>query len=53
MAELGQTLVGLLGFLGATLIGFANLIKHPKRFRINAIVQRFDVVGVRALGSSA
>ena len=50
MAELGQTLVGLLGFLGATLIGFANLIKHPKRFRINAIVQRFDVVGVRALG---
>ena len=33
MAELGQTLVGLLGFLGATLIGFVNLIKHPKRFR--------------------
>ena len=50
MAELGQTLVGLLGFLGATLIGFANLVRRPKRFRINAIVQRFDVVGVRALG---
>ena len=50
MAELGHTLVGLLGFLGATLIGFANLVRRPKRFRVNAIVQRFDVVGVRALG---
>ena len=50
MAELGHTLVGLLGFLGATLIAFANLIRRPKRFRVNAIIQRFDVVGVRALG---
>jgi phospholipid/cholesterol/gamma-HCH transport system permease protein len=50
MAELGHTLVGLLGFLGATLIAFANLIRRPKKFRVNAIVQRFDVVGVRALG---
>jgi len=50
MSELGQTFLGLLGFLGATMIGFANLIKRPRRFRINAIVQRFDVVGVRALG---
>ena len=48
--ESGRTLVGLLGFLGATLIGFANVAKRPKRFRINAVVQRFDVVGVRALG---
>ena len=50
MAELGQTLVGLLGFLGATLIAFANLVRRPKKFRVNAIIQRFDVVGVRALG---
>jgi len=50
ISELGQTFLGLLGFLGATLIGFANLIRRPRRFRINAIVQRFDVVGVRALG---
>ena len=46
----GTTLVGLLGFFGATLIGFANVIRRPKRFRLNAVVQRFDVVGVRALG---
>ncbi len=50
ISEAGVTLVGLLGFLGATLIGFGNIIRRPRRFRINAVVQRFDVVGVRALG---
>ena len=48
--EVGRTLVGLLGFFGAVLIGFANLFRQPKRFRFNSVVQRFDVVGVRALG---
>ena len=50
IAETGTTLVGLLGFFGATLIGFANIVRRPKKFRVNAVVQRFDVVGVRALG---
>ena len=51
VAETGRTLVGLIGFLGATLIGFYNVMKRPaKRFRLNAVVQRFDLVGVRALG---
>src|SRR5262249_8686145 len=50
VVESGRTLKGLLGFFGATLIGFANVFRHPRRFRINAVVQRFDVVGVRALG---
>ncbi|HEX3677651.1 MAG TPA: ABC transporter permease [Sphingomicrobium sp.] len=50
VVETGQTLVGLLGFLGSTLIAFANVIRRPKRFRVNAVIQRFDVVGVRALG---
>ncbi|GAA4748844.1 MlaE family lipid ABC transporter permease subunit [Sphingomonas daechungensis] len=50
IAETGRTLVGLLGFFGATLIGLANVTTRPKRFRLNAVVQRFDVVGVRALG---
>ncbi|MEG3177302.1 ABC transporter permease [Sphingomonas sp. RB3P16] len=46
----GATLYGLLGFLGATLIAFWNVATHPKRFRFNAVVQRFEVVGVSALG---
>jgi phospholipid/cholesterol/gamma-HCH transport system permease protein len=48
--ESGRTLTGLVGFFGATLLGFANLIRRPRRFRVNAVVQGFDVVGVRALG---
>src|SRR6476646_8417900 len=34
VAETGETLVGLLGFLGATLIAFANVIRRPRRFRV-------------------
>ena len=50
VAEAGQTLVGLVGFLGSVLIGFYDIVRHPKRFRLNAVIQRFDLVGVRALG---
>ena len=50
VADAGKTLVGLVGFLGAVLLGFVAIIKRPKRFRLNAVIQRFDVVGVRALG---
>jgi phospholipid/cholesterol/gamma-HCH transport system permease protein len=43
------TLVGLVGFFGALFISISNIARHPRRFRFNAVVQRFDVVGVRAL----
>jgi len=46
----GHTMVGLIAFLGATLIASWTLICHPSRIRINAVVQRFEVVGVAALG---
>ncbi|MDB5677654.1 ABC transporter permease [Sphingomonas bacterium] len=45
----GKTLYGLLGFLGATTLAFWATIRHG-RFRFNATVQRFEVVGVSALG---
>ena len=48
--ETGRTLLGLLGFLGATLVAFASVVARPKRFRFNSVVQSFDAVGVRALG---
>ncbi|PTS73640.1 ABC transporter permease [Sphingomonas sp. HMWF008] len=47
--QTGRTLYGLLGFLGATLIAFWHVATHPKTFRFNAVVQRFEVVGVSAL----
>ncbi|MDI1295862.1 MAG: ABC transporter permease, partial [bacterium] len=46
----GSTLLGLLGFFGSTLVASWNIICHPRRFRVNAVVQRFEVVGVSALG---
>jgi len=45
----GQTTVGLLGFLGATVISFFYLVRHPRSIRLNALVQRLEVVGVSAL----
>lgn len=45
-----RTLYGLLGFLGAVTIAFLNVVRHPSRFRFNATMQRFEVVGVTALG---
>ncbi|HEU0043994.1 ABC transporter permease [Sphingomonas sp.] len=49
-AVAGRTMLGLLAFLGATTLAFVNVIRHPSRFRFNATVQRFEVVGVSALG---
>ena len=45
-----RTLYGLLDFFGATCIALFNVITHPRRFRFNATVHRFEVVGVSALG---
>jgi len=46
----GRTMLGLLAFFGAMMISLWNVIQHPRRFRLNAVVQRFEVVGVHAFG---
>jgi phospholipid/cholesterol/gamma-HCH transport system permease protein len=43
------TLFGLLGFFGALVISTGHIVRHPRRFRLNAITQQFEVVGVNAL----
>ena len=44
------SLVGLIAFFGELLRASWSVLRHPHRIRYHAIVQRFDVVGVRALG---
>ncbi|HAB18347.1 MAG TPA: hypothetical protein DCE44_18140 [Verrucomicrobiales bacterium] len=44
-----RTMLGLLSFFGAILIGTWSVIRNPRRFRINAVIQRFELVGVKAL----
>jgi phospholipid/cholesterol/gamma-HCH transport system permease protein len=45
-----RTLGGLLGFFGALLISIWQVILHPRRFRLNAVAQQFEVVGIHSLG---
>ncbi len=45
-----ETLLGLVGFLGAVVLASWALIRTPKKMRWNAVIQRFEVVGVSALG---
>jgi phospholipid/cholesterol/gamma-HCH transport system permease protein len=45
-----RTLLGLLDFFGALMISAWNLMRHPRRFRGNAVARQFEVVGVEALG---
>ena len=41
---------GLLAFFGALVIATWAIIRNPSRLRFNAVVQRFEIVGVAALG---
>ena len=44
-----STMVGMLGFFGAMLISVGHIFRHPRRFRLNAVVPQFEVVGIHAL----
>jgi phospholipid/cholesterol/gamma-HCH transport system permease protein len=41
--------VGVIGFLGALLLAFANLARHPRTFPMKAFVRQLELVGVSAL----
>ncbi len=45
-----STFLRFLGFVGQVVKAAFVLMAHPRRFRIHAVVQHFDMVGVRALG---
>ena len=45
-----STMVGLVGFFGALMISTWHLIKRPRRFRLNAVTNQFEAVGVHSLG---
>jgi phospholipid/cholesterol/gamma-HCH transport system permease protein len=47
--EAMQTMRGLLSFFGAIMIAMWDVLRHPRRLRLQAIIQRFELVGVRAL----
>ncbi len=47
--EAGRTLLGLISFFGAIMVSIWDVTRHPSRLRFNAIVHRFELVGVRAL----
>jgi phospholipid/cholesterol/gamma-HCH transport system permease protein len=46
----GRTLVDLTAFFGLVLITFFQVLLRPRKLRWHAIVQRFEIVGVHALG---
>jgi phospholipid/cholesterol/gamma-HCH transport system permease protein len=45
-----RTLRGLVGFFGAIMIAIWDTLRNPRRFRWNAVINRFELVGVKALG---
>lgn len=49
VAEFGKISLGMLSFTGAILLALWDTVKQPSRLRLHAIVQRFELVGVRAL----
>ncbi len=38
-----------LGFLGAILMAFLSVVRHPRRFRMKALVRQMELVGVSSL----
>jgi phospholipid/cholesterol/gamma-HCH transport system permease protein len=45
----GRGVVRFIGFLGAVIIAFGAIVRHPRRFPYRALVRQFELVGVSAL----
>jgi phospholipid/cholesterol/gamma-HCH transport system permease protein len=48
--DITRTFIEFVGFIGQCTKAAFSLLLHPRRLRFHAIVQHFDMVGVRALG---
>lgn len=46
----GQGVVAMMGFIGALMMAFGAVIRHPRRFRGKALVRQFELVGISGLG---
>ena len=42
-------IVAVVGFIGQMVLAAASVIRHPRRFRTNALVRQMELVGVSAL----
>ncbi|APG62318.1 ABC transporter permease [Sphingorhabdus lutea] len=45
-----RTLLQFIGFIGEVVLSFLYSLRHPSRFRLNALVSHFENVGLKALG---
>jgi len=49
IVALGHGTVGIIGFMGAMLIGFWDSMRRPSHFRMTALVRQMELVGVNSL----
>jgi len=50
VVDFGHGVLNFMSFLGAVIVAFGSVMRHPKRFRYRALIRQFDLVGISALG---
>jgi len=57
LSEIGEavvitftTMLAFIGFVGQVVVAMFSVLLRPKRLRLNAVIMRFEMVGIRALG---
>ncbi len=46
----GQGTLAVIGFLGTIVMAIGTVIRHPRRFRMKALIHQIELVGVSSLG---